>query len=203
MKKLSKMGVVLFGGAMAVCAIAMPSMTSAASWGPVGTEHTLDAPNFGFSTTVPGLGAVTSSCSRSTLTGVPGIRSIMTLTAASFTGCTATGPNIGSCTAVTTATLGSDPRVMALTTSDIQINSVVLDMTFQNHAGSRACLTVVGVSTTVTGALGGGQWSGNGANQHEVIYNDDEGFVMHTPVGTVPVTTRGTFRDTQQTLTLT
>lgn len=203
MKKLSKKGIVLFAGAMTVCACAMPSMASAASWGPVGTEHTLDSPNFGFSTTVPGIGAVTSSCSSSTLTGVPGIRSIMTLTAASFAGCTATGSGIGTCTAVTTATLGSDPRVTAVTTSNIQIDSVVLDMTFQNHRGSTACLNVVGVSTTITGALGGGQWSGNGANQHEVIYNDDEGFVMHTPVGTVPVTTRGTFRDTQQTLTLT
>ena len=77
-----------------------------------------------------------------------------------------------------------------------------VDMTFRATFGWPLC-NVAGVSTTITGTLGGGQWTGNGANQHEVIYNDDEGFAMHTSGGTVPVTTRGTFRDTQQTLTLT
>ena len=42
MKKFSKKGVLLFAGAMAVCAFAMPSMASASSWGVVGSHHTLD-----------------------------------------------------------------------------------------------------------------------------------------------------------------
>jgi hypothetical protein len=90
--------------------------------------------------------------------------------------------------------------VTGVTTSNIQIHGLVADVTYVQDRGT-LCLPA-GASTTITGTLHGGQWTGNGANQHEVVFSDDGGFVMHTPVGTVPVTTRGTFRDTQQTLTL-
>ena len=76
MKKLSKKGILLFVGAMAVCACAMPSMAWQQAGAPVGTEHTLHSPNFGFSTTVPGIGAVDSTCSSSTLTVDVGIASV-------------------------------------------------------------------------------------------------------------------------------
>ena len=54
MKKLSKKGVLLFAGAMAVCAFAMPAMASASSWGVVGTHHTLTSSNLGFTTDASG-----------------------------------------------------------------------------------------------------------------------------------------------------
>jgi hypothetical protein len=202
MEKLSKKGILLFVGAMAVCAFAMPSMISAASWGVIGTEHTLHSPDFGFSTTIPVIGPVSSACSSSTLTADVRSASALTVTSASFRGCTASGPGIGTCTVTETATPNPTPdwRVTGLTTSNIQFHGVVIDMTFQTRSG--LCLNVAGVGTTVTGTLGGGQWTGNGANQHEVVFSDDEGFVMHTPAGTAPLTIRGTFRDTQQTLIL-
>jgi hypothetical protein len=210
MKKLPTRGAMLFIGAMVLCALAMPSMASAASWGVVGTEHTLDSTNFGFTTTIGGFGEVSSSCSNSTLTvdvvGVFRSAPALTVTSASFNGCTAIGPNIGTCTATSTATPNPNPdwRVTAATTSNVQIHGMVVDFTLERAPGFRSalCLTVDGFRITVTGTLSGGQWTGNGANQHEVVFDNDTGFVLHGP-STHPITTRGTFRDTQQTLTLT
>jgi hypothetical protein len=201
MKKPSRRHAMLLVGAIA-CAFATPPEASAASWGVVGTEHTLDSPDFGFSTTVPIFGAITSTCLSSTLTSDVASASVLTVTSASFRNCTASGPNIGVCTTTTTATSSPNPdwRVTAPTTSNIQIHGVVIDIAFRDNRAT-VC-NVEGLTTTLTGTLGGGQWNGNGANQHEVIYNDDGGFVMHTPAGTAPVTTRATLRDTQQTLTL-
>jgi hypothetical protein len=204
MKNLPTRRAMLFIGAMVVCAFAMPSMASAATWGMPGTEHTLDSTNFGFTTTIGGFGEVSSSCSSSTLTANVRSASALTVTSASFRGCTAIGPTIGTCTATSTATPNPnlDWTVTGATTSNVQIHDMAIDFTLERAPGSALCLTVDGFRITVTGTLGGGQWTGNGANQHEVVFNNDTGFVLHGP-STHPITTSGTFRDTQQTLTLT
>jgi hypothetical protein len=93
--------------------------------------------------------------------------------------------------------------VTGLTTSNVQIHNVRIDVQFENHPGSSACTTVNGVTSIWTGTLSGGRWTGNGANQHEVIFTNAEGLVSHGPTGSVAVTLSGTFRDTAQTLTLT
>ena len=67
MKKFSKKGVLLFAGAMAVCAFVLPAVASAATWGPAPSHHVLDSPNFGF-TSAGGAGAITSSCTSSSFT---------------------------------------------------------------------------------------------------------------------------------------
>jgi hypothetical protein len=205
MKRLLTRGAMLFLGAVVVCALAMPLMASAASWGTIGTEHTLDSTDFGFTTTIGGFGEVSSSCSSSTLTMDVSSASALTATSASFTGCTAIGPTIGTCTATSTATPNPnlDWRVTGVTTSNVQIHGMVVDFTLERAPGVRSapCLTVDGFRITVTGTLSGGQWTGNGASQHEVVFDNDTGFVLHGP-STHPITTRGTFRDTQQTLTL-
>jgi hypothetical protein len=205
MKKFPKKGVVLFAGVMAVCAFVMPAMSSAASWGVIGTEHTIHSPDLEFTTTMPLIGATTTQCTNSTFTIDVRSAAALTVTSATFRACTATGAGIGTCTLTVTATPTATPdwNVTGITTSDVRINSVDVDITFENHPGSSSCVNVLHQPVTLTGILGGGQWTGNGANQHEVIFLNDEGISSHGPTGTSALTISGTFRDTQQTLTLT
>jgi hypothetical protein len=201
MKKFSKKGVLLFVGAMAVCAFVMPALSSAASWGVVGTEHTLHSPNIGFTSIIPMLGPVESSCSDSTFTIDVRNANALTVTSARFGGtCTATGMGIGTCTVTTTATNNPDWTATGPTTSNIQIHNLSVDVTFEQHPGSVACINVVGARINITGTLTGGQWD---ATRHEVIFTDDDGLTSHGPTGDSAVGVRGTLRDTQQTLTLT
>jgi hypothetical protein len=203
MKKFSKKGVLLFAAAMALCAFAMPSMASAASWGVVGSAHTLDSPNVGFTGT-GAAGAINSSCSVSSFTTNVRSAAQLTITAASFGGCTSSGPIIGHCTTTSVAT--KLPWVATgITTSNVQIDGIHIDVTFENIPGAGASCTngANGTKLTITGTLSGGVWSGNAANQHEVNYTNAEGLVSHSALGNNSViTVRATFRDTQQTLTL-
>jgi hypothetical protein len=202
MKKFSKKGVLLFVGAMAVCAFVMPSMASAASWGVIGTEHTLHSPNIGFTSTIAGVGGVTSSCSDSTFTIDVRNANALTVTSARFGGtCTATGVGIGTCTVTSTGTNNPDWTVTGPTTSNVQIHNLRVDVTFEQHPGGD-CTNVIGQRILITGTLTGGQWD---AGRHEVVFNDDEGLVAHNPAtgSTNQLTVRGTLRDTAQTLTLT
>jgi hypothetical protein len=203
MKKLSKKSALLFVGAMAACAFAMPSMSSAATWSTVGTEHTLHSPDIGFSSTVvPGIGTLLSQCSESTLTIDVRNANVLTVTSARFGGtCTITGPAIGTCTLTTTATNNPNWTVTAPTTSNIQIHPLVVDLTFEQHPGG-GCINVVGARTTITGTLTGGQWNGNGAGQHGVVFANDSGLFTHNFAGSGPVTIQGTFRETGGTLNL-
>jgi hypothetical protein len=128
----------------------------------------------------------------------------LTVTSATFRACTATGPNIGTCTVTANTTPHSiDWNVTGVTTSDVRINSVHVDVTFENPVGQTDCTNVNGASITITGTLTGGRWTGNGANQHEVNFTNAEGLSSHGPTGTSTLTINGTFRDTTQTLTLT
>ncbi len=206
MKNLSKKGVLLFAGVMAVCAFAMPAMSSAASWGLIGTEHTLHSPNFGFTATDPVIGTLSSSCAASTFTVDVRSAAALTITSTSFRNCTAQGPNIGDCTVTAVGTPSPTPdwSVTGITTTNVQIDGLRIDMTFENKppiVGLGSCLNVNGLSITITGTLTDGVWS---AAQHEINYNNAEGLVYHGPFGNnAHLTLFGTIRDTQQTLTLT
>ena len=202
MKKFSKKGVLLFAAVMAVCAFAMPAMSSAASWGVVGTEHTLHSPNIGFSTTNPVLGVITSSCSNSTFTVDVSSAAALTVTTAQFRGCTAAGVGIGHCT-VTSAPTSLPWSAPGTTTSNVQISGVRIDVTFETLPGGAAgsCKNVHNQSITLTGTLNAGVWN---ASQHEVVYTNASGLVSHGGTGNnQPVFVTGTIRDTAQTLTLT
>ena len=201
MTKFSKKGVLLFAGAMAVCAFVMPSMASAATWGGVGSEHTLHSPNIGFTGTPAG--PVVSSCTNSTFTVDVRSAAALTLTRADFRGCTASGVGIGTCTATSTATPLNSPdwTITGPTTDNVQIHSVNIDITFEQHPGSASCAAAaVGTRITITGTLSGGFFNDT---THTLILSDEEGLVSHGPLGTSPVTARGTFTDTAGTLTLT
>ncbi len=200
MKKFSKKGVLLFAGAMAVCAMAMPATSSAASWGIIGTEHTLHSASLGFTTTSPILGPLSSFCAASTYTLDVRNAAALTVTNASFHNCTFQGPGVGDCTATTNSTT-LPWTATGPTTSNVQIQSIRIDVTFENKPGSTNCQNVNGLSITVTGDLTAGVWN---AAQHQAVFTNAAGLVYHGPGGNnVPLTWTGAIRDTAQTLTLT
>lgn len=204
MTKFFKQSAVRFAAVAAVCAFAMPSVASAASWGPVGTEHTLDSANLGFTAISQFIGPITSSCSSSSLTARVTNAAVLTITGVSFLGCTTVNPTIGTCTTTWTAT-GLPWSATAITTTTVQIHAVRFDVIYENSPGSTSCLKdATGIPITVTGTIDGGQWN---PGSHEVLFSNASGLVsdpsttLFTYAGPAPL--RGTFRDTQQSLTVT
>jgi hypothetical protein len=197
MKKFSKKGILLFAAAMALCAFAMPSMAGAASWTVVGTEHTLDTGNVGFEGTSAVLGTITSQCTSSSFTTTVASSANLEITAATFGGqCTAHGPAIGTC--VADAVAQKLPwTATAVTTSNIQIHGIHINVAFTQTTPTALC-NAVGSVLTITGTVSGGAW--NNAARHLTLDNEP-GLTSHT-AGFPPtaVNARGTFRDTQQTL---
>jgi hypothetical protein len=193
MKKFSKKGVLLFAGAMAVCAFVLPAAASASSWSPIGgADHVLDSPNAGFTSTLAGVGA-TSSCSSSSFTAVVLNAGDLQIRAGVFGGaCTASGAFIGDCTVTTTPTFPW--TATAVTTSNIQIHGVHVDVTFEDMpARPGSCTMVNGAKLTITGTLTGGIYTGPG----RLDFNNAEGLVSHSALGNNnPLTFRGTFTDT-------
>ncbi len=202
MKKFAKKGVLLFAGVMAVCAFAMPAMSSAASWGVIGTEHTLDSGNLGFTTTHPILGAISSSCGQATFTADVRSAAALTVTGAVLNNCTIQGAVIGDCTMTSVATT-LPWTATGPTTSNVQIHDIRFDMKIETRPGSSLGLCKGGLhsqSLVWTGTLSGGVWN---AAQSSVTYTNAEGVVWHDAFGiTIPVTMSGTIRDTNG-LTLT
>jgi hypothetical protein len=201
MKKLPKKGMLLFAGAMAVCALAMPTASPAASWGVIGSEHTFHSPDFSFSTTDPVLGAINTKCLESTLTVDVRNAAALTITNATFNRCTAGGIAIGDCTATPEAT-NLHWTATGVTTTNVQIHGVRIDVKFETIPGSDpdSCRNIRGTTILVTGTLTGGHWV---SSLHEFLFLGAEGLVAHSATGNnLPVTVFGTFRDTQQTLTL-
>jgi hypothetical protein len=194
MKKFSKRSVWLFASAMAVCAFVLPSVASAASWGPIGgTDHVLDAPNSGFLSNILGSG-VTSQCTSSSFTAVVSSPVSMQFRAGSFGGlCTASGASIGDCT-MTWQPTGFPWLATAVTTSNLQIHGVRIDVTFEDmplRPGS--CTNVSGAKLTITGTVGGGNYTGPG----RLDFNNAEGMSSHSALGNdSPITWRGLFVDT-------
>jgi hypothetical protein len=201
MTKLSKKGVLLFAAAMALCAFAMPSMASASSWGVVGSEHTLDSSNFGFASDALGS---SSDCARTQFTLDVVSTAVVEITSASFAGCTFTAPPtfFGLCTMTETAT-NLPWTATAVTTSNIQIHGINIDMTFENHPGSTAC-TAAGVKLQMTGTLAGARWHGNGVTR-TIELSGATGLVAHSVLfgNNLPFTPTGTLTATQNTLSVT
>ncbi len=200
MRKCWKQGVLLCSAVVAVCAFAMPSMATAASWGVIGTEHTLDSPNLGFTMTDPILGPITSLCFESSLTADVTSAAALRITHATFRNCTSTGPSIGDCTATPVATT-LPWTATGVTSTNVQIHGIHLDWRFETKPGSaqNSCANVHNQSIVWTGTLTGGHWTGNGAGQHEIVFSGADGVVAHGIFGidnNIAVTWSGTFRDT-------
>ena len=190
MKRFFKKGVLLFAGAMAVCAVVLPSVAPAASWGVIGSHHTLNSAYFGF--TSPASGGIDATCSSSSfLTATVVSASVLSVTFASFPNCTSIGPGIGHCT--TTMRPTSLPwSATGPALGNVQIDRVHIDVRFEGPLCAAA-----GATTLLTGNVGGGAWN---AGDHRIIFFNNEGLVTHP--GNTAVTVRASFRDFQQTLTL-
>lgn len=193
MKKSSRRGLLLFAGAMAVCAFVLPPVASASSWGPIGTHHTLDSPNFGYTSQI-GANGVSSSCTASSFTARVLSAGDLSISTGTFGGlCTASGAAIGDCTITTQAT-GFPWRATAVSTSNIQIHGIDIDYTFENSPGGFCNLA--GTKTTITGTLTGGRWTGN-TSDPRIDFSNAEGLVTHSVLGNGnPITIRGLFTDT-------
>jgi hypothetical protein len=195
MNKSFKKGVLLFAAAMALGAFAMPSIASAASWGVVGSEHTLDG-NLGFRSDVLG---TSSDCARVQFTADVSSAANLEITHGTFFNCTLNGATTGLCT-VTARGTNFPWTATAVTTSSVQIHGVDIDVGLENHPGGSAC-TASGVQIRITGTLSGARWTGNAL--HDLDIDGSTGLVSHSPFGNgAVITPTGTIFDTQNTLVI-
>jgi len=187
MKKLSKKSLLLFAAVLSLSAFAMPSMASATGWEPVGSTHLLTSADVSFNAPAVASGSI---CNHSTFEGHVVSTAVLTITTATFDGCTGTGTNGTGCT-TTAAPTNLDWRATGLSTTNITIDGVNVDV---RYSGTCA---LNGQTVRVTGALSGG--TANNAT-HSVTYSADVGLTAHSALGSFAATVSGTFRDVQQTL---
>jgi hypothetical protein len=198
MKVFSQRSVLLFGTALAVCALAVPSMVSAASWSPVGTTHRVVLFNYGFTQTVPT--QVGWSCLVVIQDQDVVSQTIMKVTSASYHGCSGTFAAAG-CTVTATGT--RFPWTMtAASTTNIAMDGVHVAVAFVNQPAGIAC-AVNGFTSTVTGNVTGGVWdpSATGANRR-VTFNNASGLTSHSLLGSSAGVMTGQMSDTTATLNL-
>jgi hypothetical protein len=204
LRKLSHKSALLFIAAVAASAFAVPSVASAASWGIIGTTHTLFSANLGFSTHST-FGSSGWICNESQLHADVRNAATLTVTSATFRNCTGIGA-YSDCT-VTMVPTGFpwSGTAIGAGTNDIRIDGLQVDMKFETRppAGSSGC-PIDGTTPTWTGTLGTGTtgtlWD---VGQHEITFSSAAGTTLHG-VTTEPqaVTVTGTLRDTTQSLTL-
>ena len=197
MNTFSKKSVLVFAGALAVCALGLPAVASASSWGPVGgADHVLNTPNFGFLSNFLGQPA-TSSCTSSSFTAVVLSAADMQIRAGSFGGlCTFTGASVGTCTMTMTPTR-LPWTATAVTTSNIQIHGVHIDVRFeQPRNGLNSCANVNGADLTFTGTITNVRYLGPG----RIDLGGAHGLVSHSALGNNnPISAQGLLSDASAT----
>jgi hypothetical protein len=182
LKKVSKKSMLLLGAVLALCAFVMPSMASAESWVGSGDIHSA---NLGFQS----FGAVpsTSACNAVTFNTTVDNAAVLTITTASFSRCHGSGGMAIGCTVTATGT--KFPwRATAVSTSDIRIHDVHIDVRFETTppAGGTAC-NANGRDVTLTGTLGAGfgtQTVFNPATK-TVVFTNTTGLTAHV-LGVIP-----------------
>jgi hypothetical protein len=152
-----KKSLVLAAAIAAMTAIAVPSMASAANWGPLNTYHTLTSPSSITFTVTNGGSSAGISCSsgpRFTAQVRTPASTLMDLTSTSTLSCTGTGATFAGCNIA--LGLNGLPLWSANGTnpSNVAINSVNIEATFTGGS-----CPVNGATSIVTGTLAGGVWS--------------------------------------------
>jgi hypothetical protein len=196
LRKLSKRVVLVVVGVLGCAAFVGPSVSSAASWGVVGSTHVLDSPDLSFSIGAPINGG--SQCKSNQFHSSVLSAAVLTVTAANFAGCMGTGMNGVNCTTTPTGT-GFPWTVTGLTTTNIQIHNIHVTVQFENTPGNATACAIPGF-VTLTGTLaspGHTHWAG-----HEVSFVGATGPIGHTAAGNLPAVVTGTLFDTSGTLTL-
>ncbi|MET0604810.1 MAG: hypothetical protein ABW167_22710 [Baekduia sp.] len=188
LKMVSKKSMLLLGAVLALCAFALPSVASAASWSPVGTtDGRIDTSQLGFS--VPAL-ATGSSCESTSISVVVDSAAVATITGASFANCHG---NIGGAVGCTQTAVGTNYpwRVTALTTSSIQIHGVDIDINYETTPGTLNECANTGLNLRLTGTTAV-SFTPGAAGSRTVDFGGATGLVTHIPgVGTVPLAARG------------
>jgi hypothetical protein len=208
MKKFSARSGLLFGVVLAVCAFAVPSMASAASWAGLGT-HQLFSPNLQFSAVEPApVGLVGSSCADSQFDAHVVNAAVVEITGVRFLRCTGGAGFSGTgaqddCTVTATGT-NFPWTATARTTTDIQIHQIDVDVRFEVNPAGGTC-TVAGNTARVTGTLTSGSFdpSATPANRR-ITFTSAPGLTAHV-LGTglnAPAAVTGQFRDTTSPFTL-
>jgi hypothetical protein len=201
MNMLSKKSALLCGAVLAVCAFAVPSMASAASWSPLNTTHQLTSPDLQFTANLTGTPGG-SSCADSEFDAEVFSAAVIEITGAVFRNCSGTGGATG-CTA--TPVGNNFPwTATARTTTDIQIHRVDVSVVFDTKpGGAPGSCAQEGFTIRVTGTLVGGVFdpSSVGANRR-ITYTNATGTTAHllTTGLNAPATVLGTIRDTTATL---
>lgn len=191
MSKSFRKLVLLACAVMALCAWAMPSMASAASWGPVSSTHTETGSLFTIHISFPF--TLHYSCAHTHDHSEVASASVMTITSASFGNCTGAGAAAGC--AVTLQATSLPWSATGVSTSNVTIDGVRIDGLLEG--GSCA---VAGASFTMTGNLQGGAWD---PAAHQITYNNASGLTAHSAaLGSGSVVATTTLRDLTQTLTL-
>lgn len=199
MKKLSTRSALLSVAAVVLWACVSPGTGLATSWGVVGSEHTLDSPNFGLSTT-SNLGKVDMQCNSSFFTVDVSSAADLSVTSANFGGLCTSTINGGSQCNTTWLGTGLPWTITATATDNVQIDKVRIDVRLEQTLTDTCPPNFVDQSFTITGSLNGGVWN---VLERAIVYTNTEGLRSHSPFGVnQPVTTRGTLRDTGGTLTL-
>ena len=199
MKILSQRSLLLFGVMLVVGAF-VPSMASAASWSVVGTTHQLFSSNLGFTAVSPALGDSGSRCNASAFDVDVTNASTLTITSGVFTKCHGT-QNTVNCTLTPVGT-NFPWTATASSTTNVTLNSVRLDVTFENTPGNPVACPANGARILLTGNLTSGSWN---STANTVTYTNAPGLAQHGIVpasATVPTILTGSFRDTANTLRL-
>jgi hypothetical protein len=172
-----------------VCALAMPSMASGASWGVVGTTHVLDSSNLSFSVPAITVGWI---CTASQFHVDVTSAARLTVTSATFDSCHGSGTAGGGCAATFKATL-LPWTITGPSTTNIQAHGLHFDLRFDGTCQA------AGLDLTVTGTATQGTWD---AAAHQITFASAPGLELFSADENHPVTMSGTIRDTTQTLTL-
>jgi hypothetical protein len=140
-----------------ICAF-VPSMASAASWSPVTTSHTLSAPGVAFTAPTTPFGVPAGwSCAGTTFGIHVAATNRLVFTSASFTNCMGSGATVN-CTVTMTPT-GLPWTATPVSTTNVQIHSVQIDLVYENTPGNATACVAPGAKTVLTGTLSNGSWN--------------------------------------------
>jgi hypothetical protein len=173
-------------------AIALPSSAAASSWAVIGTTHSLTSTNLTFTAHL-GFGTIGSSCATSRFDADVLSASTLTITNATFVGCTGTGA-AADCTITKRGT--SFP--WRLTILLFRWDNAHMDEYYEDKPGGPPC-NGRGATSTWVGDLSGGDWD---PLFHQLTYANATGMTASSAFGHGPATVTGTIRDDTQTLTV-
>ncbi len=190
LKLVLKKSMLLLGAVLASCAFVLPSVASAASWSPVGTtDGRIDSGNLGFS--IPATGSGTA-CTASSFSVTVHSAAVATITGASFANCHGDLGSGAGCTLTTTVT-NLPWRATPVTTNDIIIHGVDIDVSFEQTPGTLGECAQNGLNMRLTGSVTASFTPGAvGSRRFDFGAGPMGAFITHIPgVGSLPAVPRG------------